>query len=125
MKQKNTLALIKQTIVLLLMVPAMAVWAHAANPALPMIPSAVFNITDYGAVGDGAKDNTTNIQNAINAASAAGGGTVEIPPGDFSSGPLVLCSSLNLRVDAGGTLQMLPLDTYPGGRTNAQTFISC
>jgi polygalacturonase len=125
MKQKTTLAALKQKIVLLLIVPAMAAWAHAANPALPMIPSAVFNITDYGAVGDGAKDNTTNIQNAINAASAAGGGTVEIPAGDFSSGPLVLCSSLNLHVDAGGSLQMLPLDTYPGGRTNAQTFISC
>lgn len=119
------IASLKQKIVRLLILPVLVSWAHAANPALPMIPSGTFNVTDYGAVGDGAKDNTTNIQNAIDAASAAGGGTVEIPSGTFLSGPIVLCSSLNLHVDAGGMLQMLPLDTYPGGRTNAQTFIRC
>jgi polygalacturonase len=98
---------------------------HAANPVMPTIPTNIFNVTNYGAVGDGVKDNTTNIQNTINAASAAGGGIVEIPAGTFLSGPITLLSRINLRVDANGMLQMLPLETYPGGTTGAPTFISC
>jgi len=98
---------------------------HATNPAMPTIPATIFNVTNYGAIGDGAKDNTTNIQNTINAASAAGGGIVEIPAGTFLSGPITLLSSINLQVDTNAMLQMLPLGTYPGGATNAQTFIGC
>ena len=90
-----------------------------------MIPSTVFNITNYGAIGDGVKDNTTNIQNCINAASTAGGGIVEVPAGTFLSGPITLYSEINLQVDTNGMLQMLPLYTYPGGTTNAQQFIYC
>jgi polygalacturonase len=98
---------------------------HAANPAIPTIPTAIFNVINYGAIGDGLKDNTTNIQNTINAANAAGGGIVEIPAGTFLSGPVTLLSSINLQVDTNAMLQMLPLGTYPGGATNAQTFIGC
>jgi polygalacturonase len=97
---------------------------HAVNPAMPTIPTNIFVVTDYGAVGDGIKDNMTNIQNAIDAAKAAGGGMVEIPAGTFLSGPLTLFSRMNLCVDGGGTLRMLPLGTYPGGYTNATTFIT-
>jgi polygalacturonase len=112
---------------------ALAIWlvsiwvygVHAANPAMPVIPSAVFYVTNYGALGDGVKDNTTNIQNCINAANAAGGGTVEVTAGTFLSGPITLLSSINLQVDTNAMLQMLPLWTYPGGATNAQTFIGC
>ncbi|MEZ5851972.1 MAG: right-handed parallel beta-helix repeat-containing protein [Hyphomicrobiaceae bacterium] len=41
----------------------------------------VFDIRDFGAVADPAVDNTPMIQAAINAANAAGGGIVYIPPG--------------------------------------------
>lgn len=45
---------------------------------------AVYNVKrDYSAVGDGATDDTTAIQNAINAASAAGGGIVYLPLGTY------------------------------------------
>jgi polygalacturonase len=71
------------------------------------------------------RDNTTNIQNTINAANAAGGGIVKIPAGTFLSGPITLLSSINLQVDTNAMLQMLPYGTYPGGDTNAQTFIGC
>ena len=98
---------------------------HAANPAMPSIPATIFNVTNYGAIGDGAKDNTTNIQKTINAANAAGGGIVEIPAGTFLSGPITLTNSINLQVDTNAMLQMLPLGAYPGGTTNAQTFIFC
>lgn len=39
----------------------------------------VFNIRDYGAVGNGVVDDTVAIQNAINAAKTAGGGIVYFP----------------------------------------------
>jgi polygalacturonase len=115
----------KRRIISVFMWLALAGWVHAANPAMPVIPATIFNVTDYGALGDGAKDNTTNIQNTINAANAAGGGIVEIPAGTFWSGPITLLSRINLHVDAGATLQMLPYGIYPGGATNAQTFIGC
>ena len=73
----------------------------------------------YGAVGDGIFTNTTAISNAVVAAAAGGttngliGGTVEIPPGIFLCGPLVLKNNVNLQVDAGAILRMLPLNSYP------------
>jgi polygalacturonase len=82
------------------------------------------NVTNvvYGAKGDNATDNTTAIQNAINAAALGGktnnlyGGTVEIPPGTnaYLCGPLILTNNINLQIDAGATLRMLPYGTYPG-----------
>ena len=92
----------------------------AVNPAAPVIPAAVFNVHNYGAVGDGMATNTAAIQAAIAAASAAGGGVVEIPAGIYLCGPIELASRINLHLDAGALLRMLPLGKYPGG----QTFIS-
>jgi polygalacturonase len=90
----------------------------------------VINILNFGAVGNGVTTNTTAIQNAINAAAAgpatngAPGGTVEIPPGIFMCGPLTLKSSVNLQLDAGALLRMLPFGQYPGGTVNPANFIS-
>jgi hypothetical protein len=41
----------------------------------------VFSATSYGAVCDGMTDDTAHIQAAINAATAAGGGTIDLPSG--------------------------------------------
>ena len=73
----------------------------------------------YNAVGDGVATNTTAIQNAINAATLGGstngltGGTVRIPAGIFLSGPLTMKNNVNLQVDAGGILRMLPFGAWP------------
>jgi polygalacturonase len=98
--------------------------APSATPALPVIPSALFNITNYGGVGDGAATNTAAIQEAIDVAGARGGGTVEVPAGVYLSGPIKLASQINLQLDAGATLTMLPIDKYPGGTRDPQSFIS-
>ncbi len=42
-----------------------------------------FSVTDFGATGDGATDDTTAIQNALAALVAAGGGTLFFPRGDY------------------------------------------
>jgi hypothetical protein len=44
-----------------------------------MIQGAVFNVLDFGAVGDNSNNDTTAIQTAIDAAFAAGGGVVYLP----------------------------------------------
>src|SRR5215471_4424300 len=89
--------------------------AIALPPILPAIPPGTNNILNFGAVGDGVTTNTTAIQNAINNASAGGIGTVEVPAGTFLSGPLTFGNSLNLQLDSGATLLMLPFTNYPGG----------
>ncbi len=93
-----------------------------ATPALPSINTGnVFNVTTYGA-STGNSDNAAYIQAAINAASAAtagvGGGTVEIPgPGIYLSGPLTMKSKVNLQIDSGATLMMLPESSWPNAST--------
>jgi polygalacturonase len=75
----------------------------------------------FGAVGDGVFTNTTAFQNAINAAAKGGltnglrGGTVEIPaPGAFLCGPLNLSNNVNLQIDAGAVIRLLPYGSWPG-----------
>jgi polygalacturonase len=87
------------------------------NPTLPTIPPNLFNVTNYGAVGDGVTVSTIAISNAIVAAGAAGGGTVEIPAalGAYLCGPLLFRSGVNLQIDANATLKMLPVASWPGG----------
>lgn len=87
--------------------------SQAATPTLPVIPSGTFTITSYGA-STGSSNNATAIQNAINAASAAGGGTVVVPSGTFLSGPITLKSKVCLNLASGSTLKMLAYGTYPG-----------
>ena len=87
----------------------------ASNPAtvaLPVIPSATFDITDYEAVGDDKTNDTTFIQAALSAASSAGGGTVLVPAGTFLSGPIVLGNGTRLELANGAVLKMLPMANY-------------
>ncbi len=59
-----------------------------------------YDIMTYGAKGDGQTDDAAAIQRAINACSAAGGGTVIIPAGHtFLCGPLYLKSYVNLHLE--------------------------
>ena len=64
---------------------------------IPLV-SGWFNVKDnYGAVGNGSTDDTTSIQNAINAAQAAGGGIVFFPAGEYKiTTALSITSSITL-----------------------------
>jgi polygalacturonase len=48
---------------------------------------------------------------------------VQFPAGNYLSGPFTLASRTELRLDAGATLRMLPLDRYPGGTEHPENFI--
>lgn len=61
--------------------------------------AATFNIRNYGAIGDGKSLDTVAIQKAVDAASAAGGGTVLVPAGNFLTGPFALASRINFHLD--------------------------
>jgi hypothetical protein len=102
--------------------------ATAQPPPLPSIPGTVFNVTTYGAKADGATDNTAAIQAAIDAA-AVNGGIVKIPAADkpYLCGPLTVRSNINLQIDGGATLQLLPYmatDASPAYPRAATNFIS-
>ena len=64
-----------------------------------------FDITDYGARGDGKTLNTAAIQKAVDACAAAGGGRVVVPGGVFVSGPIFLRSNIDFHLRAGAVLQ--------------------
>ncbi len=64
----------------------------------------VFNITSFGALGDGVAMETRAIQSAIDACHEAGGGIVRIPAGDFQIGTIELKSNVTLSLDHGAHL---------------------
>jgi polygalacturonase len=62
---------------------------------------AVFNILDYGAARDGSASSTEAFRKAIAAAQRVGGGTVYVPAGNYTTGPIQMVSNLTLDFDAG------------------------
>jgi polygalacturonase len=84
--------------------PAALAAGSDVQPAQPTIPAHAFSVADYGAVADGHTPNTDAFRRAIAAVDRAGGGTLEIPAGKYFTGPIELCSGLNLHLDAGATL---------------------
>ncbi len=64
----------------------------------PVFPNRSFNITAFGAKGDGVVDCTEAFARAITACNQAGGGRVVVPAGKFLTGPIHLKSRVNLHV---------------------------
>ena len=64
----------------------------------------IFNVTDFGAVGDGKVLNTAFIQNAIDECNKNGGGKVVVPAGVFKTGTVVLKDNVELHLMSGATL---------------------
>ena len=68
----------------------------------------VFNIREYGAVGNGSMLDTPAINKAIEECAAAGGGQVLLPPGRYLSGTVHLKNHVTLFLEAGATLVGTP-----------------
>lgn len=70
-----------------------------------------FDITHYGATGDGVTDDAPAIQRAIDACAADGGGRVVLPAGrTYLSGTILLRSFVDLHIESGATLSASPHD---------------
>ena len=67
-------------------------------------PPRTYEITTFGAKGDGVTDNTAIIQKVIDTLAALGGGRVGIPAGNFVTGVITLRSNVELFVTAGAKL---------------------
>ena len=63
----------------------------------------VYNVKDFGATGNKTDNALPAIQKAIETA-AVKGGTVYLPPGEYTSGTIHLRSHVNLYLEAGATL---------------------
>src|SRR5882672_2985960 len=68
------------------------------------VPTGQFNVRSYGAKGDGDALDTAAINQAIEAAAAAGGGTVVFPAGNYLSFSIHLKSHVALYLDMGATI---------------------
>lgn len=98
-----------------------ALFAAAAHAAAP-----VFDVRDFGATGDGLTLETASLNRAVEAAAAAGGGTVFVPAGRFLTGTIQLKSNVTVQLAPGavivGSTQLAdypenpppePIDTAP------------
>jgi polygalacturonase len=96
------------------LLPRTAIAGWNSMPAIlgrirpPVFPERNFDISKYGAVGDGVTDCTGALQQAIGACSQAGGGRVAVPSGDFLTGAIHLKSNVNLHISEGATLRFSP-----------------
>ncbi len=72
---------------------------------LAMLPAALsaaaFDVRSFGAKGDGKTPDRESINKAIDAASAAGGGTVYFPAGIYLTGSIHLRSNITLQLEPG------------------------
>jgi polygalacturonase len=75
-----------------------------------------YDVRVYGAAGDGKTVDSPAINKAIDAAAAAGGGTVRFPPGIYASYSIRLKSNIVLYLDQGATI--LGASTPLEGTTN-------
>jgi polygalacturonase len=85
-----------------------AAWARAEEIVrgitVPTFPAREFDITTFGAIGDGQASCTDAIRKAIVACRAAGGGHVVVPDGRFLTGPVRLESGVDLHLADKATL---------------------
>jgi polygalacturonase len=78
-----------------------------AETTVPAFPDSALSIANepYGAVGDGATDNTVSFKRAIEDCSSRGGGHVIVPAGVYSTGAIQLLNNVDLHLESGAILR--------------------
>lgn len=99
--KKTSVACVWLAVLLLWLLPVLAGCGTKAQ-------AKVFNVREFGAMGNGTTLDTKAIQNALDACGQAGGGTVRFPSGTYLSQPLTLRSKTTILLEAGATLLATP-----------------
>lgn len=98
----------RHLIIALLAVVAVSLVSSGIRPGISIAAAPadanVFNIKSFGAKGDGKTIDTAAINKTIEAAAAAGGGTVFFPAGNYLSVSIHLKSNIALYLDQGATI---------------------
>ncbi len=82
--------------------------------AHPALTDTIYNVREFGAIGNGVVLDTDAIQQAIDTCADNGGGTVYLSGGTFLSGTIFLKSNVTLYLESGAVLQGSPeLKHYP------------
>jgi hypothetical protein len=81
-------------------VAVLMVWVAVAHAN----GAGVFNVREYGAVGDGKTQDTAVLNKAVEACAAAGGGQVLVPAGRYLTGTILLKSNVTLMLEAGAEI---------------------
>jgi len=117
MKRDKALGLI--AICLLAVIGLLAVQNQTAYPVRAAAPgrsgletAGLFDVKSFGATGDGKTLDTAAINKTIDAAAAAGGGTVFFSAGNYLSVSIHLKSNIALYLDQGATI--VAAETAPG-----------
>nr|AAW84066.1 pectate lyase [uncultured bacterium] len=81
----------------------------------PRFPMRTFDLTEFGAKGDGRTDCTLAFRRAIDRCTNAGGGRVVVPPGSYLTGAIHLKSNVDLHISEGTTVKFSqnPKDYLP------------
>jgi polygalacturonase len=108
----------RRTIGLLAAVSALAFGASLVA-ATSASAAGTFNIRDSGATGNGSSNDSAAIQKAVDAASAAGGGTVRVPSGTYKSAKTIhLKSNVIFQLDSGSTITGASGTGYDAAESN-------
>jgi len=92
---------------------------------LPQVPDRTFDITHFGAIGDGNYNNQSAINEAILVCSNAGGGKVVIPAGIWLTGPIQFQSNVQLHLDKGAFVQFSKrFEDYPLIKTSYEGYVT-
>jgi polygalacturonase len=92
-----------------------AVLVFAATIGHAQTPPSMFDVRAYGAKGDGKALDNEAINRAIDAAAAAGGGTVYMPAGRYLSFSIRLKSHITLQLASGAVIEAADPERH-GGR---------
>ena len=97
---------IQQMCLLLMMALLSRGVAYADPENHPVSLPGYFQVTSFGATGDGTSKDTFAVQAAIDSCNAHGGGTVWFPPGTYLCGSLHLRNNVALFLDHGAVIRM-------------------
>ncbi|CAK9134228.1 unnamed protein product [Ilex paraguariensis] len=71
-------------------------WSSPPTRPIPKLRPVVFNLTDFGAVGDGVTVNTRAFERAVSEIEKRGGGQLNVQPGVWLTAPFDLTSHMTL-----------------------------